>query len=94
MADWALVLVSVPILAGDPGHITAVPTVDQASCLQSAITTMQQDLRSGNALIQAICMPRDDSLRFMAAAHCHDPDIHHNPDRIDGSCEGITKVSP
>lgn len=91
MADWALVLVSVPILAGDPGHLTALPMVDQRSCLQSAITTTQEDLKSGNALMQAICMPRDDSLQFMAAAHCHDPDIHYKPDRIDASCEGISK---
>jgi hypothetical protein len=40
--------------------------------------------------MQAICMPKEDSLKFMDMASCHDPEIHHNPDRVDGSCEGMT----
>ena len=93
MVQWTLLLITVPILAGDPGHLTEIPMVDYESCLKTAVTTLQADLESGNASIQPICMPREQASEFMSAANCHHPDIHYKPDRLNASCEGITKGS-
>jgi hypothetical protein len=89
--EWMYVLVTMPVLAGDPGHITIMHMVDQTSCLKQIATTVQADLEEGNAFSQAFCLPKADAAKFVSAAHCHHPDIHYNPERIDQSCEGITK---
>lgn len=90
MSDWTLMLIAMPILAGSGGHVTAIPTVDLDNCMQSAIHMFQNDAADHMAYLQAVCMPQEDAQKFMAAARCHDPDKHHNPDRLDASCEGIT----
>lgn len=89
MVEWTLVLITMPIFAGTAGHVTAVPMVDQKSCLQTAISTFQEDLKAGNAFTQGVCMTESDAERFIVTMSCHDPDKHHNPDRLDMSCEGI-----
>ncbi|MGA2366182.1 MAG: hypothetical protein ABSG12_11915 [Steroidobacteraceae bacterium] len=91
MTEWVFILITAPVLLGDPGHITLIPMVDQASCLKSAMGTWQENLRTSTALSQPLCMPKGDSLLLVTLANCHDRDIHHNPDRMDWSCEGIAK---
>ena len=91
MIQWVLILITMPVLAGDPGRVTTIVMVDQPSCLKTSINTLQEDLASGNALTQALCMPKDGATALVAAANCHDPEKHFKPDRIDFSCEGITK---
>jgi hypothetical protein len=82
MTQWILILITMPVLAGDPGRMTTMIMVDQASCLQSAINALKGDLESGNALSQPLCMTKDGAAELVAAAKCHDPE---------SSCEGITK---
>jgi hypothetical protein len=89
MTDWTLMLIAMPILAGSGGHLTAIPMVDLTNCLQSSIKTLQSDMADHIAYMQAVCMPQEDAQKFIVAAHCHDPDKHHNPDRLDVSCEGV-----
>jgi hypothetical protein len=91
MVEWVLILITVPVLSGNPGHITTMLMVDQASCLKTAITTWQLALESKGALTQPLCMPKEDASALVAAGHCHDVERHFNPDRFDISCEGITK---
>jgi hypothetical protein len=91
MIEWVYLLISMPVLAGDPGRITSMRMIDQTACLKQAMTTFQADLQSGNALMQPLCMPANSASAFIAASNCHDPEHHLNPDRIDVSCEGIVK---
>jgi hypothetical protein len=89
--DWMYILVTMPVLAGAPGHITVMRMVDQASCLKQVATTVKVALESQDAFSQAFCLPKEDAAKFISAAHCHHPDVHYNPERLDQSCEGITK---
>jgi hypothetical protein len=91
MVEWVLILITMPVLAGDPGRMTTMVMVDQPSCLKTAVTTLQADLESGNALTQPLCMTREGASALVAAGNCHHPERHFKPDRFDFSCEGITK---
>jgi hypothetical protein len=91
MTQWILILITMPVLGGDPGRMTTMVMVDQASCLKTAMTTLQADLEKGNALTQPLCMTKEGAAALVAAGKCHDPERHFKPDRIDVSCEGITK---
>jgi hypothetical protein len=93
---WFYVLIAMPILTGGPGDISVIKKTDFRTCLTDAMHTTQADLESGNAYVQAVCMPDDDVGAFVAAADCYRPERKKVADQdvMTVHCKGIAKGPP